>query len=273
MAQTCYRHPDRETGVSCSSCVRPICPDCMTPTPVGMRCPECARQRTRVTRGVGEASVFAAAPATFVLIAINVAVFLAEVATSSGGVGVEGSSLVRNFGLFGPFVAEGEWYRLVGGGFLHAGLTHILFNMVALYFLGRLLEPGIGTPRFLAVYVASLFGGAFGALLLSPNTLTIGASGAIFGIFGAAFVIARGRGLNAVASSIGFILLINLAISFGAPHISLGGHLGGLVVGVLCAFVILAGERGKLGPRHFRAEMAAMAAIAVLSIVGALAIA
>jgi len=246
----------------------------MTPTPVGMRCPECARQRTKVTRGVGEAGLFASAPATFILIALNAAAFLAEIATSSGGLGINGSSVVFDFGLYGPFVAEGEVYRLATGGFLHASLLHIAFNMFALYFLGRLLEPSIGTPRFLAVYVASLFGGAFGALLLSPEALTVGASGAIFGIFGATFVIARGRGFDAVASSIGVVLLLNLAISIGgASHISLGGHLGGLVAGVICAGAILAGERGRLGSNHFPAEMAVMAAVAILSIAGALAIA
>jgi membrane associated rhomboid family serine protease len=145
--------------------------------------------------------------------------------------------------------------------------------MFALYFLGRLLEPGIGTPRFVAVYIAALFGGAFGALLLSPDALTVGASGAIFGIFGATFVIARGRGIDAVASSIGVILVLNLAISIGSPDISLGGHLGGLVAGVICAFAILAGERGMLGRRHFPAELAVMAAVTAISIAGALAVA
>jgi len=231
------------------------------------------RQPTRVVRGVGEASLFSTAPATFILIALNAAAFLAEIASASGGLGVGGSSAVVNFGLFGPSVAEGEWYRLVGGAFLHASLVHIGFNMFALYFLGRLLEPAIGTPRFVAVYVASLFAGAFGALLLSPNALTVGASGAIFGVFGAAFVIARGRGINAVASSIGVILVLNLAISIGSPDISLGGHLGGLVAGVICAFAILAGERGMLGHRHFPAEMAVMATVTVISILGALAVA
>jgi membrane associated rhomboid family serine protease len=245
----------------------------MTPTPVGMRCPECANQRTRVVRGVGQAGLFASAPATVVLIALNVAAFLAEVATSSGGLGVEGSSLVLDFGLYGPWVAEGDWYRLVGGGFLHAGLTHILFNMVALYFLGRLLEPAIGTPRFVAVYVASLFGGAFGALLLDPNALTIGASGAIFGIFGAAFVIARDRGFDSVASTIGVILLLNLAFSFGTAHVSLGGHLGGLVVGVICSLAIVAGDRGMLGRQRFASELIVIAVVAVASIVGALVVA
>ena len=273
MAQTCYRHPNRETGVSCSSCGRPICPDCMTPTPVGMRCPECARQRTKVTRGVGEAGLFASAPATFILIALNAAAFVAEIASGSGGLSVGNSSAAFDFGLYGPFVAEGEWYRLVTGGFLHASFLHIAFNMFALFFLGRLLEPSIGTPRFVAVYVASLFGGACGALLLDPNALTIGASGAVFGIFGAAFVIARGRGFDAVASSIGLILLLNLAFSFGSDNISLGGHLGGLVAGVVCALAILAGERGMLGARHFPAEMAVMVAVAIVSIAGSLTIA
>lgn len=245
----------------------------MTPTPVGMRCPECMRQRTKVTRGVGEASLFSRAPATFVLIAINAAVFMAEIATSKGGLGIEGSSLTLHYGLFGPFVSEGEWYRIVTSGFLHASLIHVGFNMFALYFLGRLLEPSIGTVRFVAVYVVSLLGGSFGALLLSPHALTIGASGAIFGIFGAAFVIARGRGFDAVASSIGIVLLINLALSIGAAHISLGAHLGGLAAGVLCALAIVAGDRGMLGPNRIAVEVIAMAAVGLLSVLGALAVA
>lgn len=275
MAQTCYRHPSRETGVSCSNCGRPICPDCMTPTPVGMRCPECARQRTKVTRGVGEASLLSSAPATFVLIALNAVAFLAEIANGSGGFyTIQGSSIVFDYGLYGPLVSEGEWYRLLTSGFLHAGLIHIGFNMFALFFLGRILEPSIGTPRFLAVYFASLFGGAFGALLLSPDALTIGASGAIFGIFGATFVIARGRGFDAVASSIGVILLFNLAFSIGgASHISLGGHLGGLAAGLICGAAIIAGDRGMLGKNRFAAELSVAVGVGLLAILAALAIA
>ncbi len=245
----------------------------MTPTPVGMRCPECMRQRTRVTQGVGEASLFSRAPATFILIGLNAAAFLAEIAGSHGGLGVGQSTVVVNFGLFGPFVAEGEWYRLFTGGFLHESLVHIGFNMFAFYFLGRLLEPAVGTVRFVGIYVASLLGGAFGALLLSPDALTIGASGAVFGIFGAAFVIARRRGVDDVARTIGVILLLNLAISFTQPHISLGGHLGGLVAGVLCALAIVAGERGMLGPNRMAIELIAMGAVAAISILGAIAVA
>jgi membrane associated rhomboid family serine protease len=272
MAQTCYRHPNRETGVSCSNCARPICPDCMTPTPVGMRCPECARERTKVTRGAVGASRYDA-PATYVLIALNVAAYLAEIAGGGGGLSPGNSSILLDFGLFGPYVAEGEWYRLLTSGFLHASLIHIGFNMFALYFLGRLLEPGIGTPRFVALYFASLFAGSFGALLLDPNALTIGASGAVFGIFGATFVIARSRGVDALASSIGVVLLLNLAITFGRPEISIGGHLGGLAAGLLCAFVIVAGDRGMLGPRRLPMELLTMAAIAFFSIASAIAVA
>ncbi|HET7052711.1 MAG TPA: rhomboid family intramembrane serine protease [Solirubrobacterales bacterium] len=273
MAQTCYRHPNRETGVSCSNCGRPICPDCMTPTPVGMRCPDCARQRTRVTRGVGETSLAMKAPATVALIAINVAAFLAEVASGAGGLTPTGSSVVINFGLFGPFVAEGEWYRLLTSGFLHASILHIGFNMFALYFLGRILEPGIGTPRFLAIYFVSLFAGSLGATILSPDTLTIGASGAIFGIFGATFVIARHRGITGLASSVGIILVLNLVYTLGNPEISLGGHVGGLIGGLLCALFIVAGERGYLGEKHTPMELLAMTAVGFFCIASAIAIA
>ncbi len=244
----------------------------MTPTPVGMRCPECSKQRTRVVRGVGEASLFARAPATFVLIAINVAVFLAEVAGGGGGLSPRGSSLIFDFGLFGPFVAEGEWYRLLTSGFLHANLFHVGFNMFALFFLGRILEPGIGTARFVAIYFVSLLAGSLGAVLLSPDSLTIGASGAIFGIFGATFIIARSRGVDALASSIGIILVLNLVFTLGSPEISIGGHLGGLVGGVLCALFILAGERGMLGERHLPMELLAMVAIGFFSIASAVAV-
>jgi membrane associated rhomboid family serine protease len=144
----------------------------MTPTPVGMRCPECMRERTRVTRGVGEASLFGSAPATFVLIALNVAVYVAEIASGHGGLEGTGTSLIPDLGLFGPSVAGGEWYRLFTSAFIHGGLIHIAGNMILLYFLGRVLEPGIGTPRFVAVYLASLFSGSLGALLLSPDGLT-----------------------------------------------------------------------------------------------------
>jgi membrane associated rhomboid family serine protease len=242
----------------------------MTPTPVGMRCPECAHQRTQVRR-----SQAAFEPrgytGTIVLIALNVAAYLAEIATGTGGLSGTNGSVIANFGLQGHAVADGEWYRLLTGGFLHAGLFHIGFNMFALFILGRLLEPAIGTPRFVALYFASLFAGSFGAIALtSPNEVTVGASGAIFGLFAAAFVIARGRGLNQLASELGVILLLNLGFTFAVPGISIGGHLGGIVGGFICALFIIAGERGNLGPNPKTAEILGMVAVAVFSIAAAI---
>jgi membrane associated rhomboid family serine protease len=275
MAETCYRHPDRETRVSCSSCGRPICPDCMTPTPVGMRCPECMRQRTKVVQGVGGGGGwFGAFPATVVLIGLNVAAYLFEIAGGGGGINNPSFSSINDFALRGVSVADGEWYRLVTGGFLHAGLLHIGFNMLLLFFLGRLLEPALGTPRFLVLYFTSLLAGAFGALLLTdPLVATVGASGAVFGLAGAAFVIARGRGMDTIAGQIGFLIVFNLIFSFGTRGISVGGHLGGLVGGALCALAIVAGERGMFGHNRRAVEFAAMCAVAAVSVVGALAVA
>ena len=137
---TCYRHPDRETGVSCSNCGRPICPECMTPTPVGMRCPECSQQRTRVRTSAtitrGETPVV-----TYVIMGICVALELGALASGSGAASGGGDRLLVNFGLNGPDVADGEVYRLVSSGFLHAGLFHLLVNMYSLWILGTLLEP------------------------------------------------------------------------------------------------------------------------------------
>jgi len=246
----------------------------MTPTPVGMRCPECASQRTKVTRGPAAFGDSAGTPATYVLIALNLVAFLAEIVTGTGGLRVVGSTIFFDFGLRGIAVADGEWYRLLTSGFLHVSFIHIGFNMFALFVLGRLLEPAIGTPRFVALYFASLFAGSFGALALSdPITTTVGASGAVFGLFGAAFVIARGRGFNALASELGFLLLINLAFTFAVSNISVGGHLGGLAGGLICAMLIVAGERGTLGPRRLQAELLAMTAVAFFAITAAITVA
>lgn len=246
----------------------------MTPTPVGMRCPECARQRTRVVRRAGGSAGFEGAPVTYILIGMNVLAFLAEIASGSGGLRGATGSVYRDYSLLGAGVSEGEWYRLLTGGFLHAGFLHILFNMFALYVVGRVLEPAIGTPRFVALYFASLLAGSFGALLLTgPFEPTVGASGAIFGLFAATGILARGRGMNTLASEVGFLIVINLVFTFSIPGISIGGHLGGLAGGAICALAIVAAERGYLGPRGRAAEMLVMLAVAVLSVAGAIAVA
>jgi len=242
--ETCYRHPDRETGVSCSSCGRPICPDCMTPTPVGMRCPECAKERTKVRTmrsTAGEPVV------TYVLIAINVLAFLGSAASGGDlGLGGTGGSVISNGALFGPSIAiDHEYYRLVTSGFLHAGLLHIGFNMFLLYLLGTQLEPAIGSVRFTALYFTSLLGGSLGALLLSPDSVTVGASGAVFGLMGGFIVIARARGGDVWGSGIPFLIGLNLLLSV-RPGISIGGHIGGLIAGVVAAFVLVQlGDRAR----------------------------
>jgi membrane associated rhomboid family serine protease len=262
--ETCYRHPDRETAVSCSNCGRPICPDCMTSTPVGMRCPECSRQRTRVTTGTSTFGRSNAAPATWVLIALNVIAFIAELAGGADFTG-EGSSVVNDFATFAPAIADGEWYRILTGGFLHAGPIHLGFNMFALYILGTLLEPTIGSTRFVAIYLASLLAGSLGVVVLEPDTQAVGASGAVFGLFAAAFVIARGRGLQEVASQLGFLILINFAFTFSIPGISIGAHLFGAAGGALCALLVVAGDRGAFGSRRVAAELVAIVALGLVA--------
>jgi len=246
----------------------------MTPTPVGMRCPECMRQRTKVVRNpTGPPGQFSAFPATMALIAINVIVYLVEIAGGSGGINNPSGSLVLEFGLFGPSVAEGEWYRLVTSGFLHASLVHIGFNMLILYFLGRLLEPALGTARYVPLYFASLLAGSLGVMLLDPNALTLGASGAVFGLAGATFVIARGRGMDRIAGEIGFLIVFNLIFSFSSSRISVGGHLGGLIGGVICALAIVAGEKGAYGKNRLPVELLLIALVGAISFVAAIAVA
>ena len=272
--QTCYRHPDRETGVSCSNCGRPICPECMTSTPVGMRCPECARQTTKVRVGQGAFSTTAGKmPATYALIGINVIVFLVELA-GGGSLGFAGSgSVIHDAGLRGPDVANGDWWRVITGGFLHAGLLHILFNMYVLYIAGSILEPGIGTPRFLGIYFVSLIAGSLGALIADPNTTTVGASGAIFGLMAAVIVVARGRGVDELAQQFGFFVLVNLFLTFSISGISIGGHIGGLVGGLIAALLVIFVERQMSGRPGFALELGGILLMMGATFAGALAVA
>ena len=179
---------------------------------------------------------------TQVLIGINVAVFLLGLGLSTspgfGDVAVRG-------GLYGPEVADGEWWRLITSGFLHANVMHLAFNMIALWILGSQLESAMGRARYAIVYFGSLLGGALGALLLNPFSFTVGASGAIFGLMGAAAALHVRRGISLWATGIGGLLAINLFITFFVPGISIGGHLGGLAVGFATGFVIAAAPAGS----------------------------
>ncbi|MCU0312849.1 MAG: rhomboid family intramembrane serine protease [Solirubrobacteraceae bacterium] len=239
----CYRHPGRETRVACSSCGRPICPDCMTPSPVGMRCPECSRQTTQVRRLPATSAVGAEAiPVTIALIVVNVILFLASGRMSFGGGG--GDALFRELALWGPAVEQGDWWRLVTGGFLHGGFLHIAFNMYLLWILGRELEPVMGSVRFAVVYLTALLGGSFGALLLEPLAVTVGASGAVFGLMGATLVEIHRRGFDPLRSGIMALIGLNLVLSFVLPNISIGGHVGGLLAGLAAGLLFrVADER------------------------------
>jgi membrane associated rhomboid family serine protease len=272
--QTCYRHPNRETGVSCSNCGRPICPECMTSTPVGMRCPECARQTTKVRVGQGAFGTTASKmPATYALIAINVIVFIAELA-GGGSLGFSGSgSVIHDAGLRGPDVANGDWWRVITGGFLHAGIIHIAFNMYVLYIAGSILEPGIGTPRFLGIYFVSLVAGSLGALIVDPNTLTVGASGAIFGLMAAVIVVARGRGVDELAQQFGFFIIVNLFLTFSISGISVGGHIGGLIGGLVAALLVIFVEKRMSGRPGYLLEIAGILFMFAATFAGALAVA
>lgn len=242
----CYRHPDRETLVRCSNCDRPICPSCMTPAAVGIRCPECTGKggTTRV-RHIGRPQTDTAV-VSVALIVINCVVFLGELFQGVGVSGITGSRIVQEGAVWAAPVADGEFYRLVSAGFIHASLFHILFNMWALWVLGAALESWIGAPRMLVIYGSSVLWGSAGAILLSPDSPTVGASGGVFGLMGALLVMSRQRGMDFMSSGIGVVLLLNLGITFAIPGISIGGHLGGLAGGVAAALVLSGFGRGHL---------------------------
>lgn len=267
----CFRHTDRETYIRCQRCERPICPDCMNPASVGFQCPECVREGNRSTRQhltpYGGRRVADPRLTSFVLIALNAAVFLAIQATGRGR-----SRLVDYLALLPDSalsrgrdglpvvvqgVADGAYWQLLTSGFTHVQLLHIGFNMLALYVLGPTLESVLGRARFLAVYGASLLGGSAAVMLFSaPNVTTLGASGAIFGLMGALAVLSlkvRGQ-----AQQILLWIGINLVITFTIPGISWQGHLGGLVVGAALGAAMV------YAPRRRRALVQWSAVVAVV---------
>lgn len=262
--QTCYRHPDRRAGVICQRCDRPICPDCMSQASVGFHCPECTKSSgQKVIRG---AQLRTRPVVTQALIALNVAVFVAgmgsgvrtpQSVTVDGG--LIGLGRLETGKLVG--VGAGEWWRMISSGFLHANLIHIGFNMLVLYQLGQVLEPVLGRLRFGLVYGVAMLTGSFGVLLLSPDSLTVGASGAVYGLMGAAVAVFRSRGINPFDTGLGGAIMLNLAFTFAIPGISIGGHVGGLIGGFLAGWILV-----DLGPRYLRDPNLALAATAGLGL-------
>jgi membrane associated rhomboid family serine protease len=259
----CYRHPDRETGLSCSECGRAICYECMTPAPVGLRCPEhsgAPQGVQKVTRAVSRANARGQSPVTIALIAINVLVFLAELFEGGDFANGTGNTIYYHGALFGPLVANGDWWRIVTAAFLHYGPFHLAMNMWGLYVGGVLLERLIGSWRFALLYLVSGVAGSVGALLLSFNGVTVGASGAIFGIFGALLVLER-RGVIATQGQILTVIILNLVFTFAVPGISIGGHLGGGIAGAILMLLMLTYRRSAV------LTVASSVAVAAVSVV------
>ena len=272
---TCYRHPDRETWVSCVRCGRHACPDCLRQAAVGQQCVECIRGAGRGTRQARTAfggRPVATAAVTWTLVGINVVLFLVELVMPSlaadwGMLGYASTS----FGGPPRGVAAGEWYRLITSAFLpppprgpnsagSLGFLDIAFNMWALIVVGPSLEQLLGRVRFIAVYLLSALGGAVAFYLLGPsNVFALGASGAIFGLFGAWFVVARKLHLD--VRGIVTIIAINLAFSlFYRSTIAWQDHVGGLIVGALTTAAF------AYAPRKHRTLVQVAAALAVLAV-------
>lgn len=259
---TCYRHDGRRSGVRCTRCERPICPDCMISAPVGFQCPSCVKggPQVRTLRSLASPPRL-----TQAIIAVNVAVaVLALVVNAADGAAPTlfggGNALAADHALNGGAVADGEWLRLLTSGFLHYGLLHLGFNMFILLQLGTLLEPALGRLRLAALYIAALLGGSLGVILLQPGGLSAGASGAVFGLMGAAVLGMRARGADPMASGLPMLLGINLLLTFALPGISIGAHLGGLAVGAAAGALLFATDRkGKVQEALGTAGVAGMA--------------
>ncbi|UGT40480.1 rhomboid family intramembrane serine protease [Nocardia yamanashiensis] len=276
-APTCFRHPDRPTGLACTRCGRPACPECLTPAAVGQHCVECYQQGRNDVRPVRNAAGMAVGQqrpqpyVTWGLIAINVLVFAATAIQAKSVMDNQNSQLFFDWVLI-PGLIEGEWWRALGAGFLHYGIIHLAVNMFALYVLGPYCEIALGRVRFLAVYLVSLLGGSAATVLFSSAlTASAGASGAIYGLFGAVAIVMLRTRQN--LTQILVLLLINLVITFSVPGISIWGHLGGLLAGTVASAGILY-LPGWLKARDLRtasiigwATVAAVALLEVLVIV------
>ena len=248
---TCYRHPDRETGLSCSECGRPICTECMTPAAVGIRCPDHAGKRRsvpapRVVRRTSTRRVDS--PVTWSLIIFNVAIYLITVSQGGGSLNQPGGSLFTKWLLFGPLIAHGDWWRLITPMFPHLSLGHIGLNMLGLWSIGRAVENYLGPVRFGLIYFVSGLAGSAGSLIWSPLTPAAGASGAIFGILGAMLIIEwtlTGRLGGQAATWIAILLAYGVYSNLTGGNIGVAAHVGGLVGGVLSTLALANWHHGK----------------------------
>jgi membrane associated rhomboid family serine protease len=237
----CYRHPDRATGIRCTRCERPICTECMIAAPVGFQCPECvagAAAQTRQATTIAGGALIGRPMVTYTLIGINLAVFLVQFT-----VGI--NAVAGDYGMWPVGIAVGgEWWRLVTAAFLHGSFLHIAFNMYVLFALGPTLERILGHSRYLILYVLAAIGGGVASYVFSDmRTVSVGASGAIFGLMGA--LVVAGRRLRYDVTQVLVLLGINVVIGFIASGVDWRAHLGGLVTGALVAAIMVLPS-----PRH-----------------------
>ncbi len=266
----CYRHPGRPTYVSCVRCGRPACPDCLRPAAVGHQCVDCIRsggKQVRQPRGRFGGTITSAARVTWALVGLNLALYVVLLAHPSLATDWSMLALARAPSGQVVGVAAGQWYRLLTSAFLPGtgglGILDIAFNMWALIIVGPAMERVLGSVRYLAVYVASAIGGSVAYYFLAPaNEQALGASGAIFGLFGAWFVLSRRLGLD--SRQVVFLIVLNLAIGFAVPYIAWQAHVGGLVTGALLTATY------AYAPRKNRAvlQVTATVVVAALLVVG-----
>jgi membrane associated rhomboid family serine protease len=266
--QYCYRHPGEATGVRCVRCDRPICPRCMTAASVGFQCPECVSEGGKTVRQArtiygGRARPGDGGVVTRILIAINVIVFIATTADGMNPVSGNGnSSLFNHLALIPAAVGYGQWYRLFTAAFLHFEIFHIGFNMYALWIFGPPLEAALGRLRFIGLYLLAGVGGSILSVALGPlGETAAGASGAIFGLFGALYIVARHRNLQ--TQGIAVTIVANLIFTFAIPNIDWRGHVGGLVTGVVIALIFAQVPQGAMRDRLQAAGVAGVCVILV----------
>ena len=244
----------------------------MVQASVGFQCPECVKQGARNSPHITARAVLERPPyVTYALIALN-AIALLAVLQSGGSLTDGGGTFTRDYGLVGAGltqsntvvgVAVHQWYRLITGGFVHAGIIHFGMNMFVLWIIGTQMERVLGAVRYLALYVTCLAAGAFAVMLADPGVLTVGASGAIFGIMGAAASFQRSRGISLAQSGLGVLIVINLVFSFAVPGISIAGHIGGLIGGLAVGWLIFQLE-GRVRSEWAAAAMCLAITVALL---------
>ncbi|HEU4849373.1 MAG TPA: rhomboid family intramembrane serine protease [Terrimesophilobacter sp.] len=265
----CYRHPDRQSFVLCQRCGRTICGECQTPAAVGFHCPECMREarqsapRTRPRVVTALRSTSTAPVVTWSIIALCVVVFIVQYLTGGPNSGAATRALV-----YFPPITEFEPWRMLTALFLHGSFLHILFNMYSLLIFGPILERSLGRWRFLALYLLSGLGGSVAVLLMAPTSAVLGASGAIFGLLGAFFVIQRKLGGNSLQLVI--VIGLNLVIGFVIPNIAWQAHIGGLVVGGIVAFVFLRTRAAAKRNEQRLLLLGVLVGLVVLTVVGVL---